>query len=41
MGPIMGKEDAKTAVTLLYELEAAGLVGGFRDSAIVSFFFSP
>lgn len=37
MGLIMGKEDAKTAVALLYALEAAGLAGGFRDSAIVSF----
>jgi len=37
MGPIMGKEDAKTADALLYVFKAAGLAGGFRDSATVSF----
>lgn len=35
MGPITGKEDAKTAVALLYAPEASRIAGGFRDSAIV------
>lgn len=37
MGPIIQKEDAKSALALLNALEAVGLAGGFRDSAIVAF----